>query len=77
MGWAVDPTGLTELLLRIHRDHPGMPVMITENGAAFDDEITNGRVHDQARIDYLRDHIEAMAEAVTAGADVRGTSCGR
>jgi beta-glucosidase len=72
MGWAVDPTGLTELLLRIHRDHPGMPVMITENGAAFDDEITNGRVHDQARIDYLRDHIEAMAEAVTAGADVRG-----
>ena len=46
-------------------------VMITENGAAFNDEITNGRLHDQARIHFLRDHIEAMAEAVTAGADVR------
>ena len=33
-------------------------VMITENGAAFNDEITNGRLHDQARIHFLRDHIQ-------------------
>jgi beta-glucosidase len=73
MGWVVDPTGLTELLLRLHREHPGLPIMVTENGAAFDDQIApNGRVPDQARIDYLRDHIEAVAAALAAGAEVGG-----
>ncbi len=67
MGWSIDATGLTELLLRVHRDHPGVPMMITENGAAFDDE-----VHDQRRIDYLRDHINAVGQAMKAGVDVRG-----
>jgi beta-glucosidase len=73
MGWVVDPSGLTELLLRLHRDHPSLPVVITENGAAFGDRMTpDGRVHDQARIDYLRDHVNAVASAAAAGADVRG-----
>jgi beta-glucosidase len=73
MGWAVDPTGLSELLLRLHRDHPALPVMVTENGAAFDDELApDGRVPDQDRIDYLHDHIDAVAAAMKAGVDVRG-----
>ncbi len=72
MGWPIDATGLTDLLLRLHRDHPGTPLMITENGAAFDDHVNGGRVHDQVRIDYLRDHIEAVGTAMKAGADVRG-----
>jgi beta-glucosidase len=73
MGWSIDPTGLTELLLRLHRDHPAVPLMITENGAAFDDRVdADGRVHDQRRIDYLRDHLAAVGRAMEAGADVRG-----
>jgi beta-glucosidase len=73
MGWVIDPSGLTELLLRLHRDYPSMPVVVTENGAAFDDRLTpDGRVHDEARIDYLREHIGAVTTAVVAGADVRG-----
>jgi beta-glucosidase len=73
MGWSIDATGLTELLLRLRDDHPGTPLMITENGAAFDDHLdTDGRVHDQRRIDYLRDHIGAVREAMASGADVRG-----
>jgi beta-glucosidase len=73
MGWNIDATGLTELLMRLHRDHPGTPMMITENGAAFDDKVTaDGQVHDQLRIDYLRDHIDAVGQAMKAGADVRG-----
>ncbi|MCW2944711.1 MAG: beta-galactosidase [Actinoallomurus sp.] len=73
MGWSIDATGLTELLLRLHRDHPGTPLMITENGAAFDDRLdAGGRVRDQRRIDYLRDHIAAAGRAMEAGADVRG-----
>ncbi|MEV4109599.1 GH1 family beta-glucosidase [Nonomuraea sp. NPDC049695] len=73
MGWNIDETGLTELLLRLHRDYPAMPTMITENGAAFADVVTpDGRVHDERRVDYLHRHLTAVAEAISAGADVRG-----
>jgi beta-glucosidase len=73
MGWSIDATGLTELLARLHRDHPGVPLMITENGAAFDDRVdADGRVRDQRRIDYLRDHIAAVGRARADGVDVRG-----
>jgi beta-glucosidase len=73
MGWPIDATGLTELLGRLHRDHPGMPIIITENGAAFDDKVeSDGRVHDDARIGFLRDHISAVGAAIADGVDVRG-----
>ncbi|MGY0007039.1 GH1 family beta-glucosidase [Micromonospora sp. I033] len=73
MGWNIDPGGMTELLLRLHREHPDQPLMITENGAAFDDEVSpDGAVHDDRRVDYLRRHVGAVADAITAGADVRG-----
>ncbi|XVQ08873.1 GH1 family beta-glucosidase [Spirillospora sp. CA-255316] len=74
MGWPVDATGLEEMLLALHRDHPGLPLMITENGAAFADEIgPDGRIRDDDRIAYLRDHLAAMRRAIEAGGvDVRG-----
>jgi len=73
MGWNIDETGLTELLLRLHRDYPSLPVIITENGAAFPDPVgPDGRVHDEDRVDYLRRHLTAVAEAIKGGADVRG-----
>jgi beta-glucosidase len=73
MGWPIDATGMTELLLRLRHDHPGLPLMVTENGAAFDDRVDDqGRVRDQRRIDYLHDHLTAVAAAIEAGADVRG-----
>ena len=47
MGWNIDPSGMTELLLRLQREYPGQPLMITENGAAFDDVVSpDGAVHD-------------------------------
>jgi beta-glucosidase len=47
--------------------------MITENGAAFHDEVSpDGRVHDERRVAYLHDHIDAVGQAREAGADVRG-----
>ena len=73
MGWPIDPAGLTELLMRLHRDHPGIPLMITENGATFEEEAdVDGRVHDARRIGYLRDHLAAAKAAMDAGADLRG-----
>ncbi|HEY7484078.1 MAG TPA: GH1 family beta-glucosidase [Streptosporangiaceae bacterium] len=73
MGWPIDASGLTELVQRVHRDHPALPVAITENGAAFDDKVdADGRVHDDARISYLHDHLAAVGDAIASGVDVRG-----
>jgi beta-glucosidase len=72
MGWEIYPQGLTELLVRLHRDYPLPPIFITENGAAFPDQLENGAVHDSDRVRYLQDHIAALAIARQQGVDVRG-----
>lgn len=73
MGWRIEPGALTELLLGVRRDYPDVPLMITENGAAFEDVVSaDGAVHDPERIDYVRGHLRAVHAAIEAGADVRG-----
>ncbi len=73
MGWEIFPLGLTNLLVRVSQDYPGLPIVITESGAAFDDRPDeNGFVRDDDRTEYLAMHIAAVAAARQAGADVRG-----
>ncbi|MFE3459421.1 GH1 family beta-glucosidase [Nocardiopsis aegyptia] len=74
MGWPVVPHTFTDLLVDLERRYPGLPpLLITENGSAEDDRPdADGRVHDADRVDYLRDHLAALAEAIEAGVDVRG-----
>jgi beta-glucosidase len=73
MGWAVDPSGMYDLLMRLSDDNPGLPLLITENGAAYEDEIApDGTVHDPERTAYVRAHLEAVHRALRDGADVRG-----
>ena len=73
MGWPIVPEGLTELLGWLSDRYRGLPLFVTENGAALHDQPdTQGFVDDQARIAYLRDHIAAVARARAAGVDVRG-----
>ncbi len=71
MDWPIVPSGLTDLLLRVHRDYD-VPMCVTENGVAVDDKLEGDAVHDEARIDYLRQHLAALHDAVEQGADVRG-----
>ncbi|MDJ0340016.1 family 1 glycosylhydrolase [Streptomyces sp. H10-C2] len=73
MSWAVDASGLYDLLRRTAGENPGLPLMVTENGAAFDDYVSpEGEVNDPRRIDYLRGHLAAVHRAIADGADVRG-----
>ncbi|MFJ4410072.1 GH1 family beta-glucosidase [Streptomyces sp. NPDC088910] len=73
MGWPVDAEGLTGLLRRLGRELPRVPLMITENGAAYHDYADpSGAVHDPERIAYLAGHLAAVLEAVRSGVDVRG-----
>lgn len=71
-GWPIDPKGfrftLNEIYSRYH-----LPLLITENGIGANDILTDdGAVHDQYRIDYLKEHIEQMALAMADGVEVIG-----
>jgi beta-glucosidase len=72
MGWEVFPQGLTELLLRVHRDYPVPPLYVTENGGAFRDTLVEGRIHDERRTAYIAAHIAAVGEAMRQGVDMAG-----
>jgi beta-glucosidase len=59
--------------VRLQQDYPGLPMVITENGAAFDDQPDeSGYVTDDDRTGYLASHIAAVVAAREQGADVRG-----
>jgi len=72
MGWPIVPEALTELLVRVKRDYGDLPLVITENGAAFDDLLDGDAVDDERRVGYLREHIAAIDRAREQGVDVRG-----
>ena len=72
MGWEVYPEGLTELLVRMHRDYPVPPLYVTENGGAFKDQLQDGRVHDDQRRDFIARHISAVADAMEQGVHMAG-----
>jgi beta-glucosidase len=73
MGWEVAPASLYELLVRLKREYGDIPLVITENGAAFEDEApVNGYVDDPQRREYLRTHLESLRRAIAHGVDVRG-----
>ncbi len=73
MGWEVHGPGLRRLLTTLQQRYLLPPVYIIENGAAFKDVLTpDGQVHDPRRINYLRDYITSVYEALQAGVDVRG-----
>jgi beta-glucosidase len=73
-GWELHPPGLTESLLWMHQRYGGLPLYVTENGAAFYDppSAIDGRIDDPLRVHYLRTHIAAVGDAIAHGADVRG-----
>jgi beta-glucosidase len=73
VGWPIDPSGLTELLVRLQREYAPGRIVVTENGAAFDDVVVDdGRVRDPDRIAYLEAHVRAAREAIARGVPLGG-----
>ena len=70
--WEIWPQGLTDGIMQIKARYGDIPIYITENGLGAKDPIIDGEIVDDPRIDYLRMHVEAMADAMAQGADVRG-----
>jgi beta-glucosidase len=73
MGWEIYPDGLKNLLVRLSRDYTGkLPLMITENGMAWADQLNNGSVCDGVRSDYISAHLGAAKAAIDAGVNLKG-----
>ncbi|MED4074067.1 glycoside hydrolase family 1 protein [Priestia endophytica] len=71
-GWQIDPIGLRVVLNELY-DRYQLPLFIVENGlGAYDRVETDGSIHDDYRIDYLKKHIEQMKEAIGDGVDLMG-----
>jgi beta-glucosidase len=72
VGWAVAPDALRELLAAVSETYRPQAIYVTENGAAFPDQLVEGAVQDPRRVAYLASHIDAVAQAIAAGVPVRG-----
>ena len=73
-GAQIDPMGLRIVLNEYYRRYH-LPMIITENGLGMADVLTeDGKVHDSYRIDYIRSHIQACANAIEDGVELIGYS---
>ena len=73
MGWDIDADGLHEVLTRVHREYPEVPLYITENGAGYDEAPDpDGTIQDEGRIAYLDEHLRACHRAIADGVPLRG-----
>jgi beta-glucosidase len=73
-GWEIFPKGLTDILLWVKQRYGDVPLYITENGAAtYDPPVAYAEpLDDPLRVHYLRQHIDAIHEAMQKGANLRG-----
>jgi beta-glucosidase len=72
IGWDIYPQGFYDILVRMARETGNRPIEITENGASFNTAPdAQGKTHDKERIDYLRSHLLAMANAIRDGVPIR------
>lgn len=68
--WEIDPSAM-RYSLRYLWDHYRLPMMITENGfGANETKGEDGQVHDEARINFLRDQIYNVGLAIEDGCEV-------
>lgn len=73
MGWEICPESLYELLIRIKEEYTKLPLYITENGAAFDDEVTlDNKIHDIDRINFIKVHLQAIQRFIGEGGNLKG-----
>lgn len=73
MPWEIYPPAIYDILKYVHEGYRPPALYVTENGAAFHDVVSpDGRVHDERRVRYLRDHLAQVQRAVAEGLPVKG-----
>lgn len=72
MKWEVYPDSIYHMLKK-YNAYPGVKkIYVTENGAAFQDKVENRKVHDEMRVDYLKQYLQAVLKAKNEGVNVKG-----
>ena len=73
IGWEIYPQGLYDILMRLHLDYRVPQIYITENGAADSCAVDPlGRIPDQMRLNYLRQHFKMAQRAIEHGVPLKG-----
>lgn len=73
-GWEVDPMGFEITLNEVYSRYK-LPILVTENGLGACDKLEeNNEIHDDYRIEYLKEHIESMKRAYDSGVEIIGYS---
>lgn len=72
MGWEVYPQGLSDVLTWFREDYGNPKVVITENGAAFNDWVREGQVKDEKRVNFLTQYMTAAQQAIESGSNLHG-----
>ncbi len=73
MDWPVTPRGIYDVIMRLWREYGAKRLIITENGSAWPDVLSHdGRVRDEKRQRYLKDHLAMVHKALQEGAPVYG-----
>lgn len=71
-GWEIDPVGFRATMREIYSRYR-LPLIVTENGLGAYDKLTeDGKIHDNYRIEYLRQHIMQVQEAISDGVEMMG-----
>ncbi|MCI8557133.1 MAG: glycoside hydrolase family 1 protein [Lachnospiraceae bacterium] len=70
-GWVIDPEGFRYTLRKVYERYR-LPILITENGIGAPDQLESGQVHDDYRIEFIRQHLHAMRLAITDGVEMLG-----
>ena len=69
------PDGLYQILKKYSKYKGIRNLIVTENGTCVPDKLENGRVHDNERIKYFKDHLEAVLKAKKEGVNVTWIFC--
>ena len=72
IGWEVDASTMSDLLIKLSDKYTLPPCYITENGAAYNHELKNERIADAPRTQYMQEHLAALLTAMENNVDVRG-----
>lgn len=72
MGWEVYPEGIYKIIKQFASYENLPPIIITENGAAFEDVKENNRVHDSKRVQFYQEYLKYVLKAKEEGVDIRG-----
>lgn len=72
IGWPVYPEGFYQVLTYITESYGRVPIYITENGSCSNEELEDGRVRDERRINYLKQHLTSLRRSMDSGVNVKG-----